>query len=121
MPENSLLGPIDTLRFGAHRPEDAEAALNHTEQLAWERLNAIPRVPTSERTYENTVLALTRSTDEFDSAAGLINHLEGVLGEDWRAASTLAAERAATLSSDISFHKGLYQALIDFRDTRPTL
>lgn len=121
MPENSLLGPIDTLRFGDHLPEDAEAALTHTEQLAWERLDAIPQLPTSERTYENTVLALTRSTDEFDSVAGLINHLEGVLGEDWRAASTLAAERAATLANDIGFHKGLYQALIDFRDTRPSL
>lgn len=121
MADNSLLGSIDQLRFGSYRPEDAEAALSHTEQLAWQRLDAIPKLPTGERTFDNTVLALTRSTDEFDSAAGLINHLEGVLGEDWRAASNLATERSASLASDIGFHKGLYQALIDFRGTRPAL
>lgn len=121
MADNSLLGPIDELRFGSYRPDDAEAALSRTEQLAWQRLDAIPLLPTEERTFENTVLALTRSTDEFDSAAGLINHLEGVLGEDWRAASNLAAERSASLANDIGFHKGLYQALVDYRDTKPTL
>ncbi|HEX4728065.1 MAG TPA: hypothetical protein VH298_09720, partial [Jatrophihabitans sp.] len=112
MADNSLLGTIDELRFGSYQPDDAEPALDHAEQLAWQRLNAIPQLPRSERTFENTVLALTRSTDEFDSAAGLINHLEGVLGEDWRAASRLAAERSAGLASDIGFHQGLYQALI---------
>ena len=121
MADNSLLGPVDELRFGTYRPDDAEAALSHTEQLAWQRLNAIPQLPTGERTFENTVLALTRSTDEFDSAAGLIGHLESVLGEPWRAASNLATERAAKLANDIGFHQGLYQALIDFRDTEPTL
>jgi oligopeptidase A len=121
MANNSLLGPVDELRFGTYQPEDAQAALTHTEQLTWERLNAIPEIPTSERTFENTVLALTRATDEFSSAAGLIQHLEAVLSEAWRGAGTLATERATKLASDVGFHKGLYQALVDFRDTRPTL
>ena len=121
MAPNSLLGPIDELRFGSYQPEDAQTALMRTEQLAWERLNAIPDIQPSERTFENTVLALTRSTDEFDSTVALIGHLEAVLGEPWRAASNLAAERSAMMANDIGFHQGLYQALIDFRDAGPDL
>jgi oligopeptidase A len=121
MAKNSLLGYIDELRFGTYQPEDAQAALTQTEKLAWERLNAILQMHTSERTFENTVLALTRSTDEFHSAARLIGHLESVLGEAWGDASNLATERAARLANDIAFHKGLYQALTDFGDSKPKL
>lgn len=109
---NSFLQPIDEFHFGTYKPEDVESALDHTEKLAWKRLEALLAVPDKDRTFENTVLAFSESTEEFETVTGVVGHLEGVLGEPWSEAVLMVSERNSKLASAISFHEGLYKALV---------
>ena len=115
---NSFLQSVDQFHFGTYKPEDVEPALDQTEKLAWERIERLLAIPDQDRTFENTVLALSRSTREFDTAFGVVAHLEGVLGEAWNETSLLASERASRLMSEIGLHQGIYRALLAVRSQR---
>ena len=117
MPSNSFLQSIDELSFGSYFQADVEPALDHTEELSRRRLHDLLEVAPDERTFGNTVLALTRATKEFEAVARLVSHLESVLGEPWRTADELATQRSIKLVSEISFHQGLYTALTTYRET----
>ncbi len=110
MAKNTLIHPIDELRFGTYDPKDASQALKITEKLAWERIDRILHLDPKDRTFENTVLALTRSTDEFDAVVSIIGHLESVLGEPWRKADILSSTVASKFYNEINLHTGLYKA-----------
>ena len=58
MAKNTLIHPIDELRFGTYDPKDASQALKITEKLAWERIDRILHLDPKDRTFENTVLGL---------------------------------------------------------------
>ncbi len=111
MTKNTLLHPVDELHFGTYDPKDASRALKFTEKLAWKRIDRILHLDPKDRTFKNTVLALTRSTDEFDAVVSIINHLEAVLGEPWRKADILASTIASKLYNEINLHAGLFNAL----------
>ncbi len=113
--KNSLLHPDYELHFGSYKPEDVANALDVTEKLARDRLAAIIQIPGSKRTYDNTVLALTRSSIEFDTVISVVSHLEGVLGDVWREAEQQASERLTKLSNDIGLNTDLYRALVQVR------
>ncbi|HYG83872.1 MAG TPA: M3 family metallopeptidase [Verrucomicrobiae bacterium] len=111
MTKNSFLHPIHELHFGTYAPEDVEPALDATEKLAWERLKALEELPASERTFENTILALTRSTDEFDAIVNIVGTLESGLGETWNDPYELAVKRSSQLHNAINMHEGLFRAV----------
>jgi oligopeptidase A len=117
MAQNSLLHPVDELHYDTYKPAHAAAALKATEAIARQNLAAIEAVESGKHTIKNTLLALTRATDDFDSVVGKISHLESVIGEPWRKADLLATERATELGNDISLNKKLYDAMIALRES----
>lgn len=117
MSANSFLQSIDEPRFGSYLQADVGPALDECEELTWQRLHALLAVAPGDRTFDNTVLALARSTREYEVIARLVDHLDSVLGEPWRAVNTLVTERATKLVSDIKLHRDLFQALIAYRDS----
>lgn len=111
MKKNSLIHPVGELRFGTYDPKDTAQALKITEKLAWDRIDRILHLDPKDRTFENTVLALTRSTDEFDAVISIVSHLESVLGEPWRKADILSTTVSSKFYNEINLHVGLYKAL----------
>lgn len=116
MQTNSLLGPVDELSFGKYKQSDVEPALDQAERLTWEKIDLLLEIDKKERTFENTVLALTRSSEEFDAVANLSVHLNMVLGESWKKPSQLVAKRSSKLANELGFHEGIYGALIELQN-----
>src|ERR1700691_3265835 len=112
MSQNSFLQSADQFHFDTYKPQDVELALDQMEKSTWERLEAILTIPDEDRTFENTVLAFSRSAEELEAAQRIIVQLEMVLGEPWSPASLMVNGRIVKLASDIGFHEGLYKALI---------
>lgn len=115
MNQNTLLHQINELHFDRYDPADAAKALTASEATARQNIAAILALKDTERTFNNTLLALTRCALDFESVVGRISHLESVLGEPWRAADLLATKRASQLSNDIALDSKLYQALLVLR------
>ncbi|MEX0668133.1 MAG: M3 family metallopeptidase [Candidatus Saccharimonadales bacterium] len=113
MPNNSLIHKIGEVHFDKYKPKDTKQALENGEKLVWERVEELLAIPKDKRTFENTVLALSRSAQEFGLAATMADHLNSVLGETWEEAAILASEKSSSLSNQLDFHEGIYQALLD--------
>ncbi|HSX16992.1 MAG TPA: M3 family metallopeptidase [Patescibacteria group bacterium] len=118
MANNSLLHPVNELHYGTYKPADAKQALTATEKAGRKNIAAVLALADADRTFDNTLLALTRSTDDFDSIVGRISHLESVLGEDWREADLLATAMATKLANDVSLNKDVYDALVVLKKSK---
>lgn len=107
---NTFLHALNELHYGTYKPEDVEPALDQTEQLAQKRIAAIVAMA-EPRTFENTVLAITRATDEFEAVCSIVHSLSSVLGGVWEEPMALASKRSAQLSNELSLDEHIYQAL----------
>ncbi|MEX0748686.1 MAG: M3 family metallopeptidase [Candidatus Saccharimonadales bacterium] len=116
--KNAFLGPVDELRFGQYRPEMVKESLDATEAVAWKRVEQLLAFETGARTIENTLLALYRAAEEFNAVVSICSHHMSVLGKEWNAPAQLASQRAAAYSNEISFHEGIYKALVELRARR---
>jgi len=116
MIKNSLLHPVSELHFDRYLAKDTRAALLFTEKLVWERINRSLEIPKSERTFQNTVRALTESSEEFSALTNTVSHLDSVLGGSWSAADTQATQVASKLYNELGLHKGIYTALLEVRE-----
>lgn len=113
MSENPILNSVESLRFDLYRPDQVGPALEAAEQLAWERIEALLTLPGQERTATNTLLALHRAQEELEAVVGISAHLMSTLGGEWNEPAQLAIARASAYSNEISFHEGIYQALLE--------
>lgn len=116
MQKNSFDTPISQMHFGMYQPQDVESALDRAEALAWKRINTAISIPSGKRTFANTVLAITRATEEFNYVIILVEHQQYVLGGPWTKPNDLATERSTKLSNKLSMHEGIYKALLSIRE-----
>jgi Zn-dependent oligopeptidase len=117
--KNSLIHPIDELHYDRYSPADAAAAIEQTEKLAWDKINQVLNSKEA-RSFENTVLGLTRASLEFDAVINIVGHMESVLGEPWREADVMASARASQFSSDFFLHSGIYAAVKSIQEQHDT-
>ena len=77
MPENPLLSVSFHVPFDRIRAEHVEPAFKALIDQAQQRINDIVADP-SQRTFDNTMLALERATEKLDYAMSVVRHLESV-------------------------------------------
>ncbi len=114
--KNSFIHPPHEFDFAGYKPEDVKEALDQYEKLTRDRIAATLGLKPKDWNFENTVLAITRASEEFERVCVVVGHLESVLGESWRKADELCNLKYSELSSFISFNKGLYKLLNKYAD-----
>ncbi len=112
MSQNTLMHDDGEMHFDKYKPEDVEPALKHYEDTLWQRINNLLKIENEDRDFDNTVLALTGSGEEFYRVVLTAMHLNMVLGEAWEEAALLADEISTRVSNEVDFHQGIYQALL---------
>ena len=114
---NPLLGIGFEIPFPLIRVEHVEPAIRHLLAEAEARLEAVASV-SGLRTYDNTMAALDRLTDELDLALAVVRHLESVATTpELRAAYNAVEPLASTFYSRLTLHDGLWRALNEFAAT----
>ncbi len=114
---NPLLGIGFEIPFPLIRVEHVEPAIRHLLAEAEARLEAVASV-SGLRTYDNTMAALDRLTDELDLALAVVRHLESVATTpELRAAYNAVEPLASTFYSRLTLHDGLWRALNGFAAT----
>ena len=115
--ENPLLSISFHIPFDRIRVEHVEPAV---KELLAQSQRAIDAVANDDapRTFENTMLALERATENLDFALGVVRHLEGVattpeLRAAWNASEPLATE----FYSRIPLNAGIWSQLQKFAAT----
>lgn len=106
--------------FDKIRAEHVVPAVRHHIGAARERLRAIGS-GAGPRTFENTLLALDRLTEELDYAAGLAHHLESVVSSpELRAAYNEIHPEASAFHTEILLDAALWRALreVEAREAR---
>ncbi|HXH26737.1 MAG TPA: hypothetical protein VNG90_02495, partial [Candidatus Acidoferrum sp.] len=81
---NTFLHPHSELHYDAYKSGDVKEALEQTEKRFWQNIDTMLAVPDSERTFENTVLAYARASDDFDAVVLIADHLGSVLSGEWQ-------------------------------------
>ncbi|HEX6258534.1 MAG TPA: M3 family metallopeptidase [Candidatus Saccharimonadales bacterium] len=113
---NSFFHPTHEVHFDRYKPEDVAAALEHSEKLAWERYDALMKIPAKDRTFENTVLAFTRAADEFGTVLSIVGTLDSLIGGEWNMPYEEAVKVSSRLHSKVQVHEGLFGALKEYAD-----
>lgn len=93
--------------------------MSWAEELVGQRVGALAAIAATERTFENTVLALAEATEELVSTRNLVNHMAQVAGGAWHEANEMAAAREEAVHNRLRFDRRLYQALLTVRATGP--
>ncbi len=111
MPENPLLSVSFHVPFDRIRAEHVEPAFKALIDQAQQRINDIVADP-SQRTFDNTMLALERATENLDYALSVVRHLESVATTpELRAAWNIAEPEASAFYSQIPLNEGLWKQL----------
>ena len=111
MTENPLLSISFHIPFDRIRVEHVEPAVTELLRQSKEHIDELVR-DTAPRTFDNTMLALERSTENLDYALAIVRHLEGVtttpeLRAAWNAVEPLASE----FYSGIPLNEGIWKQL----------
>ncbi|MCB9543495.1 MAG: M3 family metallopeptidase [Myxococcales bacterium] len=115
--DNPLLTLGERPPFDRIRPEHVEPAVDALVALARSRLETIGR-RAGPLTYETTFGALDDATAELELAFGLVEHLEGLLGDaDLRAAYNVVYPRVSAFYAAIPHDAALWAALKAFAES----
>jgi oligopeptidase A len=111
MSDNPLLSISFHIPFDRIRVEHVEPAVNELLRQSKEHIDEFVR-DTAPRTFDNTMLALERATENLDYALAIVRHLEGVattpeLRAAWNAVEPLASE----FYSGIPLNEGIWKQL----------
>jgi oligopeptidase A len=99
MPANPFLDPIFEIRWSQHTPELIEPAITAAVGRAQAAVDAIAARDVGAASFENTLLALERATEELGLAWGKVTHLQAVAD-----APTLRAAHNAMLPAVSAFY-----------------
>jgi len=111
MPDNPLLSVSFHVPFDRIRAEHVEPAFKTLIDQAQQRIDDIV-ADTSQRTFDNTMLALERATENLDYALSVVRHLESVATTpELRAAWNIAEPDASAFYSQIPLNEGLWKQL----------
>ena len=118
MPElNALLDTEFEIPFDRISAEHVEPAITLLIAEAQGKLDAIAALE-GERTYENTLGALDRSTEKLDTAVAIVRHLEAVATTaEFRAAHNAVQPAIGAFYAGIPLHAGLWKAIKRFETT----
>ena len=117
MSDNPLLNITFHIPFDQVRAEHVEPGIRELVIDAQARIDAIV-ADNAPRTFENTMLALERSTENLHFALGVVSHLEAVsTTPELRAAWNAAEPRASAFYSQIPLNEGLWKQLKQFAET----
>ena len=106
MLDNPLLSIRFHIPFDQVQAEHVEPAIAELLRRAQESIDEIAR-DTAPRTFENTMLALERSTENLDYALGVVRHLESVnTTPELRAAWNAVEPQASAFYSGIPLNEG---------------
>jgi len=115
--ENPLLEPRFDIPFDRIKPEHVLPAVTVLIAGAQARLERITKLE-GERTFENTLLALSEMSRELEFALGLAGHLEGVVTTgELRAAWNSVVPLYSAFFAGIALNDGLWQALKEYAAT----
>jgi oligopeptidase A len=111
MPDNPLLSVQFHIPFDKIKPEHVEPGILELVAQAQGRIDAIV-ADVSDRTFENTMLALEAATENLDYALGVVRHLESVsTTPELRAAWNSVEPEASAFYSQIPLNDGLWKQL----------
>jgi oligopeptidase A len=117
MPENPLLSVAFQIPFDRIRAEHVEPAIRELIAQSQGRIDEIAQdsVP---RSFDNTMLALEKTTDNLDYALGVVRHLESVsTTPELRAAWNAVEPEASAFYSQIPLNEGLWKQLQRYSGT----
>ncbi len=108
---NPLVTRHARLPFDRIRPDHVEPAIAHLLDRSRAALEAVAEQP-GPRTFANTLLAYDRATEPLEEAYGLVNHLQGLLGDpDLRAAYNAVHPKVSGFFAAIPHDPKLWAAL----------
>jgi oligopeptidase A len=111
MPENPLLSIAFHIPFDRIRAEHVEPGIR---ELISQSQSSVDQIVHDEapRSFDNTMLALEKTTDNLDYALGLVRHLESVsTTPELRAAWNVVEPEASAFYSQIPLNEGLWKQL----------
>lgn len=111
MAENPLLSVEYKIPFHAILPEHVEPGIRELIDLSAANIGTIAASPCPP-VYENTLLALEKSTENLDYALGVVRHLESVAtSPELRAVWNAVEPEASAFYSSIPLNEGLWKRL----------
>ncbi len=117
MQDNPLFEIQFQIPFDRIRAEHVEPGIRELLARSEAKIEAIV-ADASDRTYDNTMLALERATEELDYALGLVRHLEGVnTSPELRAAWNAVEGVASEFYTRIPLNDGLWKQLRKYAAT----
>ncbi len=117
MPDNPLLSVAFHIPFHLIRAEHIEPAVQELLRQSQARIDALVHDGTP-RTFDNTMLALERATENLDYALSVVRHLESVsTSPELRAAWNAVEPAASAFYSRIPLNEGLWKQLQSYAST----
>src|SRR5271167_2537249 len=118
MSENPLLSVTFHIPFDRIRAEHVEPGIRELIGQSQSRVDQIVHDEAS-RSFDNTMLALEKTTDNLDYALGVVRHLESVsTTPELRAAWNAVEPEASAFYSQIPLNEGLWNQLRNLAETR---
>jgi oligopeptidase A len=119
--QNPLLHVQFEIPFDRVRAEHVEPAIAELLKHARAKVETVAADP-EPRTYDNTLLALEKATENLDYAMGVVRHLEGVATyPELRAAFNAVEPVVSEFYSGIPLHAGLWKAIKSLDESKPNL
>jgi oligopeptidase A len=117
MVENPLLVVQYRIPFHAMLPAHVEPGIRELINLSRSNIHQLA-ASSSAPVFENTLLALERSTENLDYALGVVRHLESVMtSPELRAAWNAVEPEASAFYSSIPLNEGLWKRLKEYAAT----
>jgi oligopeptidase A len=117
MTENPLLSVSFIIPFDRISPTDVEPGIRELIRRAQAGIDAIAE-DDSPRTFDNTMLAIERATENLDYAMAVVRHLESVnTSPELRAAWNAVEPEASEFYSRIPLNEGLWNRLKAYAET----
>jgi oligopeptidase A len=114
MPDNPLLTISFSIPFDQVRAEHVEGGVRQLVAAANERIDAIA-ADKAPRTFDNTMIALEKATENLDYAISVVRHLEAVAtSPELRAAWNAVEPETSAFYSRIPLNEGLWKQLQAF-------
>lgn len=106
---NSFFHPLGGIHFNRYKTNDVDEALNQAIKKAEDRDRQIQA--RSQVTFENTVEALCKSSDELDFITNVVTHMASTLGGEWQPKAQLVSQKATAYYTKRSFNKQIFSRL----------
>jgi oligopeptidase A len=117
MSDNPLLNLNFHIPFDRVRAEHVEPGIRELQRRAQEHIDAIVRDDTP-RSFDNTMLALEKATENLDYGLGVVRHLESVATTpELRAAWNVVEPEVSAFYSQIPLNEGLWKQLQSYAAT----